>query len=235
MHKNHTRPKNYKYILAPFPLPISTISLGEIFGWFFEGEYLPQDRDVHPLAKISRTDPNYTFIYPDGSCASEREVGHSLYVLCRLIQPQNVIEIGCYHGATSICIAAALDANGFGQLYCIDINIQNINFATNNISNAGLSHRVTFIHCDSQKDDTSHVAQASLIFIDADHTYEGVKSDFIKYKQSLTPSGIMVLHDSVKHMDIRRLLNEIVDENEYDVFTIATSDGDGMSLLRLKQ
>jgi predicted O-methyltransferase YrrM len=34
-----------------------------------------------------------------------------------------------------------------------------------------------------------------VIFIDGDHTYEGVKRDFELYKQVLSPKGIMLFHD----------------------------------------
>ena len=36
---------------------------------------------------------------------------------------------------------------------------------------------------------------AELIFIDGDHTYEGVKQDIIHYLPLLAPGGIMIFHD----------------------------------------
>jgi len=37
--------------------------------------------------------------------------------------------------------------------------------------------------------------QYDLIFIDGDHTYEGVKKDFEMYRGLLSPNGIIVFHD----------------------------------------
>lgn len=233
--KKRVQPKSYNYILAPTPRPVSTVGLGEIFSWFFPGEYLPPIPNVHPLAQKCRTDPDYTIFYPDGTCASEREVGHTLYVLCRLLRPKNVVEVGCYHGASSICIAAALQKNEYGHLHCIDINGENIEFTSRNLQEAGLLRWATLIEGNSiSLIVTSQIPKASLIFIDADHDYRYVRDDFINYRKKLTRQGIIVLHDSVKIMDIRRLLNEILEQGEYDIFTLATSDGDGMSLLKQK-
>lgn len=42
------------------------------------------------------------------------------------------------------------------------------------------------------------------IFIDADHTYEGVKADFNNYKEFVKPGGYILLHDiknTKKHID----------------------------------
>lgn len=229
-------PESYDFIAAPHPRPISTVSLGELFGWFFPGDYLPPDREVHPVAAQCRNDPKYTAIYPDGTCASEREVGHTLYVLCRLTLPLNVIEIGCYNGATSICIAAALKKNGEGQLHCIDISAGSIAFAKENVQRAGLVDQVRFICGNSISSEVvSGLPSASLIFVDGDHTYEGVRGDFEVYQDKLAHFGILAFHDSIKHMEVRKFLAEVAEEEEYDIFTLATSDGDGMSLLRRRR
>ena len=55
-----------------------------------------------------------------------------------------------------------------------------------------------------------------LIFIDGDHTYEGVKADFIAYTKLLRPGGIIALHDIVdsqvhrdRQCDVARFWREI--------------------------
>jgi len=44
-----------------------------------------------------------------------------LYVFCRHFQPEIVIETGVYYGASSAFILKALEANGKGHLYSIDL------------------------------------------------------------------------------------------------------------------
>jgi predicted O-methyltransferase YrrM len=43
--------------------------------------------------------------------------------------------------------------------------------------------------------DTLKGRQVDFLFIDADHTYEGVKSDFNTYKHFVRPGGIIAFHD----------------------------------------
>ena len=38
--------------------------------------------------------------------------------------------------------------------------------------------------------------KADILFIDGDHSYEGVKKDFDLYSQLLSPKGIVILHDT---------------------------------------
>jgi predicted O-methyltransferase YrrM len=53
-----------------------------------------------------------------------------------------------------------------------------------------------------------------LLFIDGDHTYEGVKKDFESYSPLVRPGGIVAFHDIVEHVKIptcqvSRLWNEV--------------------------
>jgi hypothetical protein len=42
-----------------------------------------------------------------------------------------------------------------------------------------------------------HGRTADLLFIDGDHTYEGVRADFETYSQLVSPNGLIGLHDIV--------------------------------------
>lgn len=53
-----------------------------------------------------------------------------------------------------------------------------------------------------------------LLFIDGDHSYDGVKHDFEQYSQLVSPSGIIAFHDIVKHgegsgCDVDEYYNEL--------------------------
>lgn len=56
-------------------------------------------------------------------------------------------------------------------------------------------------------------AQLDLLFIDGDHTYEGVKLDFQMYSSFVKPGGIVAFHDIVQVPDagveVSRFWNEI--------------------------
>jgi hypothetical protein len=44
-----------------------------------------------------------------------------LYFIIRKIRPENVVETGCWYGNSSVCILAALEKNGNGKLFTIDL------------------------------------------------------------------------------------------------------------------
>ena len=53
-----------------------------------------------------------------------------------------------------------------------------------------------------------------LLFIDADHTYEGVKADYLLYKDNVKPGGLIVFHDIIHHpnhptVGVDRFWNEL--------------------------
>jgi predicted O-methyltransferase YrrM len=54
--------------------------------------------------------------------------------------------------------------------------------------------------------------QIDLLFIDGDHSYKGVKSDFDMYAPLVSPGGMIVFHDINKHSDKRVGVNIFWDE-----------------------
>ena len=56
----------------------------------------------------------------------------------------------------------------------------------------------------------------NIIFIDGDHSYEGVWSDYHNYRHMLAPNGLVVFHDTVVCKGVKKLVDELV----YDGVTI---------------
>lgn len=226
----------YDYREGPKPRPISNVSLGEVFSWFFAKEgFLPADPNVNDVAQKCRTDPAYAGNPPRPALwSTERETGHANYSIVRLLRPSNAIEIGCYNGASSICIAQALrDNKSGGHLHCIELDEHNIMVTREHLKEAGLVDLVTLYHTNSHDESVARrLPQCEFIFVDGDHTYEGAKRDFEVYSKKLVPRGIMLYHDTTKIMELRQLMQEITDAGNFDIFAVATSDGDGITLLR---
>ena len=62
-----------------------------------------------------------------------------------------------------------------------------------------------------------------LLFIDGDHTYEGVKKDFEMYEPLVKDGGMIVLHDVVPHRQVHgcgvdKYWNEIKNKHRYQEF-----------------
>ena len=58
-----------------------------------------------------------------------------------------------------------------------------------------------------------------LLFIDGDHTYEGVKKDYEMYSPLVGNNGIIAFHDIVPHKqsncEVEKFWNEIKHQNKY--------------------
>lgn len=49
-----------------------------------------------------------------------------MYVICRTTKPEIVVETGVANGVSSYCILQALEKNGRGRLYSIDLPVDNL-------------------------------------------------------------------------------------------------------------
>ena len=56
-----------------------------------------------------------------------------------------------------------------------------------------------------------------LLFIDGDHSYEGVKLDFELYSKILSPDGIIILHDIDKNYELSMVIPEDI-KKDHDPF-----------------
>lgn len=110
------------------------------------------------------------------------------------------VEIGSYIGASSLLIAKGLTNNS--KLYCIDTwqndamtegNWDSFNeFSTNTKS---VRSKIQTIRKTSLEAVQDFNLQIDYLFIDGDHSYEGVKSDVDAWFPKLKSGGIVVMHD----------------------------------------
>jgi predicted O-methyltransferase YrrM len=130
-----------------------------------------------------------------------------LYGFVRAMKPQVCVEIGSARGRSTCFIAMALKENGHGILHAIDPHSSaNWNEArgsdtfkilNDNISKLGLSHQVSIIRSTSESAAAQWNCQIDMLFIDGDHSYEGVKSDWRLFKRFVHPFGVVVFHDTL--------------------------------------
>ncbi|WP_373032037.1 class I SAM-dependent methyltransferase [Sulfurovum sp.] len=142
-----------------------------------------------------------------------QESGKFLYMLCYMQEVEgDVVEIGSWQGRSTSFLARAVKESKNGQFYAVDHfrgNVGKENFYTvngsldnlktnfeNNINQLGLSDIVTLL-------DMSNVEAAEIIkektirflFIDGDHTKEGVKKDIELFFPRLVKGSIVVFDD----------------------------------------
>jgi predicted O-methyltransferase YrrM len=126
-----------------------------------------------------------------------------LAALCRFLRkrnPRSVLEIGTLRGATlwTWSTLASPDA----LLIAVDLNEPSSPLAVRD------TQRVEFVKGDSHRPETRERVERildgrrlDLLFIDGDHTYDGVRQDFEMYAPLVGEGGSVVFHDILRHSD----------------------------------
>ena len=106
--------------------------------------------------------------------------------LVRAMKPAVIVEIGC---------ADAGSAYGF-RLAAPDAVIESIDVESERATIRGDSHDLTTL---SALRDALGDRAIDVLFIDGDHSYEGVRADFETFSPLVKPGGIVAFHDILPH------------------------------------
>ena len=132
-----------------------------------------------------------------------------LYGLVRSMKPDVCVEIGSALGKSACYVGMALKENGHGKLYAIDPHtatdwndsakgaVDSLSQLQRNISAIGVSDQIAIMRSYSQDAARTWTLFIDLIFIDGDHSYEGVKRDFELFVPHVKPFGMVVFHDTI--------------------------------------
>ena len=130
-------------------------------------------------------------------------------------QPRVVCEIGTLNGGTSLLLCGV--APSVQRFIGIDLNPCNGRLVSS-LAPRGVD--VTFIRGSSSDPltrtrltDELGGHPVDLLFIDGDHRYGAVRSDFVDYRSFVRPNGLIGLHDIVpdvaQHLGVPRLWKEL--------------------------
>jgi predicted O-methyltransferase YrrM len=114
--------------------------------------------------------------------------GALLYKYCKLVRDGTLLEVGRKHGGSTVLMANALRD---GHLYSIDI----VMHECVNAYVSDYDYKITFLTDDSKKIEWD--APIDLVFIDGDHSYQGVKNDIKKFTPYVEKGGYAIFHDVV--------------------------------------
>lgn len=144
----------------------------------------------------------------------------TLYWLVRRSPPGRTIavEAGSYLGASSLFIASALKARGKGSLlYCVDTWLNDAMsegsmdtfaaFKSNTSGHAGVIRPLRGNSLDMAK---GFAEPIDFLFIDGDHSYDGVKADVDAWFPKLKPGATVVFHDIGWAEGVQRVVREDV-------------------------
>ena len=151
----------------------------------------------------------------NGALQKPSEFGELLGVVRRM-QPSVIVEIGAAGGgATYGFRLAAPDAEVIG----IDVDAESATIS-------GDSHApATFIALE----DVLHGRGIDVLFIDGDHSYDGVRQDFETYARLVRPGGLIAFHDILDHpmypqFEVHRFWRELTATREHREFVDPEAD-----------
>lgn len=152
-----------------------------------------------------------------------------LHIICKLYVVKSYLEIGVHNGASMSYVVR--DKN---QKVCYGIDLfesttghyvndkLSENRTKNNILNNNISSTINLIKGNSFLSETIDKLKVNLngklidlLFIDGDHSYDGVRNDFINYEKFVKKNGFIVIDDyEPNYPQIIKFVNDYVASNE---------------------
>ena len=116
-----------------------------------------------------------------------------LFRLVRSKPTARIVEIGRFYGGSAFLFAVASDDES--RVTSIDIAPQNDALLQTALKKSGLAHKVKLIVGNSAATE-ARADFYDLIFVDGDHSYEGVVKDYEHWKKAIKSGGCLALHNA---------------------------------------
>jgi len=134
-----------------------------------------------------------------------------------------IVEIGSFHGRSTVALAMGSQTGQKAPVYAVDPYLQFVGplggaFGPHdkarllqNLIMTGTAASVWLVHLPSIQAARGWQDPIALLWIDGDHTYEGVKADFEAWAPLVIPGGIVAFHDSLDpRLGPHKLITEII-------------------------
>jgi predicted O-methyltransferase YrrM len=116
-----------------------------------------------------------------------------LFRLVRSRPAAQILEIGRYYGGSAFLFAVAGDHNS--RVTSIDIAPQNDELLQIALKKSGLARKVQLLVGDSRAGEVK-LDFYDLIFVDGDHSYQGVADDYDHWKKAVKAGGFLAFHNA---------------------------------------
>ena len=146
----------------------------------------PQTEALEWLVKQTHIRTNYP------QMLSGSVQGALLTMLAKLVRPQRVLEIGCFTGYSTICLAYGLPEGG--HIDTLEVNDELEDLIAEGFARAGVQDRITLRIGDAKETLKGLTGPYDLVFIDAD---KREYSDYYDLLKPLLHSGSLILADDI--------------------------------------
>ena len=163
--------------------------------------------------------------------SSELDVVSFLYDIVLQTKAETAIEVGIYRGAGSLSLAQGLAENGGGNIHLVDINSDYLENVNKKIADKNWPVTVhQHLAGKNMVFPPKELPQTQILFIDADHSYEGVQKDIKLYFPLVVSGGFIILHDTFKHEGPRKSIADLF-HTGVKTCSLATSQGSGITII----
>jgi predicted O-methyltransferase YrrM len=118
---------------------------------------------------------------------------------------EGAVETGRFQGGSTFTMACA---NSTVPIWSIDLKPQDDEKLNSIFKTLGVGKNVNLIVGDSQHSRYDQIGRFDLLFIDADHSYEGCTADLENWFPLLSPGGHVILHDSYYGQPVMDAVND---------------------------
>jgi predicted O-methyltransferase YrrM len=135
--------------------------------------------------------------------------------------PSVIVEIGTYRGRSAVALALGARLGSKAHVYAIDPHVafkgvkggefgpQDMAALYENLAKAGVGETVAAVCLPSLMSARAWTERnVGLLWLDGDHSYEGVRADFDAWFPFIVPDGVVAFHD-VDASGVKRLLDEL--------------------------
>ena len=106
---------------------------------------------------------------------------------------QGIVEIGRLRGGSTFMLACA---NARVPIWSIDVDPRDDELLLSLMKENDVGRNVELLVGDSQTEAFREIKAFDVLFVDGDHSYEGVSADLRAFVPRLAPGGHLLLHDS---------------------------------------
>lgn len=176
-----------------------------------------------------------------------------LATLCKFAQYKTIVEIGVLFGQTTLLLCDAAATYG-GKVYGYDFfgaigayrgfgAAQSKEAVEAKLAQRHTSSLFKITQVDTTKPEFSEMlnkdtgGKIDFAFIDACHSYAGIKNDFLKVYPLLTEDGTIALHDTYSHTGCRKFVLDLyqdLNDGTFDILNLPYGDGNfrcGLTLI----